>query len=71
MQHIRNLNATIRIVVVAGVIHLQTISTSRIARALGRCDGLSFVALRLLDNQFTGRGITDTGNMLFNAVHKA
>ncbi|KAJ6186687.1 hypothetical protein N7519_007988 [Penicillium mononematosum] len=69
VQHIRSLNATIRIVVVAGVIHSQAVFTSRIARALGRFDGLSFVALRLSDNQFTGRGTTDTGNRLFNTVH--
>ncbi|OQE13263.1 hypothetical protein PENFLA_c051G10458 [Penicillium flavigenum] len=69
VQHIRSLNATIRIVVVAGVIHSQAVSTSRIARALSRFDGLSFVALRLSDNQFTGRGTTDAGNRLFNTVH--
>ncbi|KAJ5189988.1 hypothetical protein N7472_009002 [Penicillium cf. griseofulvum] len=69
IHHIRSLDATIRIVVVAGVIHSQFVSTSRIARTLGRFSGLSFVALRLSDNQFTGRGITDTGNRLFNTVH--
>ncbi|KXG51995.1 uncharacterized protein PGRI_082790 [Penicillium griseofulvum] len=69
IDHIRSLHTTIPIVVVAGVIHSQTVSTSRIARALGRFSGLSFVTLRLSDNQFTGRGTTDTGNRLFNTVH--
>jgi uracil phosphoribosyltransferase len=69
IHYIRSLHATIRIVVVAGVIHSQTVSTSRIARALGRFSRLSFVALRLSDNPFTGRGTTDTGNRLFNTVH--
>lgn len=69
VEQIRSLNAAIYIVVVAGVIHSQTVSTSRIARALSRFEGLSFVALRLSDNQFTGRGTTDTGNRLFNTVH--
>ncbi|KAJ5801755.1 uncharacterized protein N7518_003823 [Penicillium psychrosexuale] len=68
VQHIRNLNATIRIVVVAGVIHSQTVSKSRIAGSFSQFDRLSFVALRLSDNQFTGRGTTDTGNRLFNTV---
>lgn len=71
VQHIRTLHSTIRIVVVAGVIHSQTVSATRIARALGRFNGLSFVALRLSDNQFTGRGTTDTGNRLFNTLHMA
>ncbi|KGO75992.1 hypothetical protein PITC_011490 [Penicillium italicum] len=70
-QHIRTLHATVSIVVVAGVIHSQTVSTSRIARVLGRFNGLTFVALRLSDNKFTGRGTTDTGNRLFNTVHMA
>ncbi|CAG8902662.1 unnamed protein product [Penicillium egyptiacum] len=71
VQHIRSIHATIRIVVVAGVIHSQTVSAGRIARALGLFEGLSFTALRLSDNQFTGRGTTDTGNRLFNTVHMA
>lgn len=71
VQHIRTLYSTIRIVVVAGVIYSQTVSATRIARALGRFNGLSFVALRLSDNQFTGRGTTDTGNRLFNTLHMA
>ncbi|KAJ5953024.1 uncharacterized protein N7479_011437 [Penicillium vulpinum] len=69
VKHIRSLHSTIRIVVVAGVIHSQTVSTGMIARELGRFNGLSFVALRLSDNQFTGSGTTDTGNRLFNTVH--
>ncbi|KAJ5153658.1 uncharacterized protein N7500_009097 [Penicillium coprophilum] len=69
VHHIRSLHGTIRIVVVAGVIHSQTVSTSKTAREFGRVRELSFVALRLSDNQFTGRGTTDTGNRLFNTVH--
>lgn len=69
VQHIRNLHATIRIVVVAGVIHSPAISTSRVARSLGRFTGLYFVALRFSANQVTATGITDTGNRLFNTVH--
>ncbi|KAJ5781293.1 hypothetical protein N7457_006453 [Penicillium paradoxum] len=69
VQHIRSLHGTIRIVIVAGVIHSQTISAGRIAQTLGRIRNLSFVALRLSENKFTGRGTTDTGNRLFNTTH--
>ncbi|KAJ5425028.1 hypothetical protein N7465_000098 [Penicillium sp. CMV-2018d] len=69
VQHIRNLHATIRIVVVAGVIHSPAISRGRVARSLGRFTRLYFVALRFSANQVTATGITDTGNRLFNTVH--
>ncbi|KAJ6003761.1 hypothetical protein N7522_006453 [Penicillium canescens] len=69
VQHIRNLHSTIRIVVVAGVIQAQSVSTSEIAHELGRFRRISFVALRLSENQFTGSGITDTGNRLFGTTH--
>ena len=69
VQHIRNLHASIRIIVIAGVIQAKSVSTSRVAQELSRFRRLSFVALRLSDNQFTGRGNTDTGHRLFNTVH--
>ncbi|KAJ5742558.1 uncharacterized protein N7511_011290 [Penicillium nucicola] len=69
VRHIRQLNASIRIVVVAGVIQAKSVSTSRVAQELSRFRRLSFVALRLSDNQFTGKGSTDTGHRLFNTVH--
>lgn len=68
VQHIRSLHASIRIIVVAGVIQTKSVSTSRIAQELSRFRRLSFVALRLSDNQFTGKGPTDTGHRLFNSV---
>jgi len=66
-QHIHNLNSLIFILVIAGVIQAQSISNSVFNQA-GH-EKLSLVALRLLDNQFTGKGITDTGNRLFNTTH--
>ncbi|KAJ5463761.1 hypothetical protein N7475_008705 [Penicillium sp. IBT 31633x] len=69
VKYIRNFHATINIVIVAGVIHSDTVSTSSIARSLGRVTNLSFIALRLSDNKFVGKGNTDTGNRLFNTVH--
>ena len=69
VQHVRNLHATIRIVVVAGVAQAQSVSGGSFAQALAHHSNLSLVALRLSDNKFTGRGTTDTGNRLFNTTH--
>ncbi|KAJ5219514.1 hypothetical protein N7468_008718 [Penicillium chermesinum] len=69
VRHIRHLHASIRIIVVAGVIQAKSVSTSRVALEFSRFRRLSFIALRLSDNQFTGRGSTDTGHRLFNTVH--
>jgi uracil phosphoribosyltransferase/phosphoserine phosphatase len=69
VRHVRSLDATIHIVVIAGVVQSQVISARSLARA-PECDAnLSLVALRLSDNKFTGRGTTDTGNRLFNTTH--
>jgi len=69
LQHVRNLNATIHIVVVAGVAQAKSVSEGRLAWALAGHAKLSIVALRLSDNKFTGKGTTDTGNRLFNTTH--
>ncbi|KAJ6116213.1 hypothetical protein N7523_005894 [Penicillium sp. IBT 18751x] len=50
------------------VILNKSVSTSRIAQELSRFRHLSFVALRLSNNQFTGKGPTNTGHRLFNSV---
>ncbi len=68
VQHVRNLNATIPIVVVAGVVQAQSVSGGSLDQTLGHA-GLSVIALRLSDNKFTGRGSTDTGNRLYNTTH--
>lgn len=69
VQHVRNLHATIRIVVIAGVAQAQSVSGNSFAQALAHDAKLSLVALRLSDNKFTGKGTTDTGNRLFNTTH--
>ena len=69
VQHVRNLHATIRIVVIAGVVQAQSVSRGSLVQALACHAKLSLVALRLSDNKFTGRGTTDTGNRLFNTTH--
>lgn len=65
VQHIRNLSSSIHIVVVAGIVQARSVSEGSLA---GHTD-FSLVALRLSDDQFTGRGTTDTGNRLFNTTH--
>ena len=67
VQHIRSLHATIRIVVVAGVIQTQCMSEG--LETISQDGQLSLVALRHSDNKFTGRGGTDTGNRLFNTTY--
>lgn len=69
VQHIYSLHATIRIVVVAGVVQAQAVSGGPLAHELACHPNLSVIALRLSDNKFTGRGTTDTGNRLFNTTH--
>lgn len=68
IEHVRNLHATIRIVVVANVVQDKFISRETEAN-LARYRNVSLVALRLSKNQFTGSGGTDTGNRLFNTTH--
>ncbi len=69
IQHVRSLDTTVRIIVVAGVVQAQSLSEGVFSQAL-ECDmNLSLVALRLSSNQFTGKGTTDTGNRLFNTTH--
>ncbi len=69
VQHVRHLNATIRIVVIAAVIQADAVSEGSLAQALAHDKNLSLVSLRVSKNKFTGTGITDTGNRLYNTTH--
>ena len=69
VQHVRNLNVAIRIVILAGVVQAQSVSGGSLIQALAHPGTLTIVALRLSDNKFTGKGTTDTGNRLFNTTH--
>ena len=69
VQYIRKLHATIRIVVVAGVVQAQCLAENGIKQKLARYPRLHLIALRLSDTKFTGSGTTDTGNRLFNTTH--
>ncbi|KAI8631587.1 uracil phosphoribosyltransferase-domain-containing protein [Xylariaceae sp. FL1651] len=70
VQHIRRIHATVRIVVVAGVIQSRSIfDDGGLIHRLLEDANFSVVALRLSSNQFIGEGGTDTGNRLFNTTH--
>ena len=70
VEHVRKLHATIRIVVVAGVIQDQCISSEGgLKEKLAQHPKLHLIALRLSKTKFTGSGTTDTGNRLFNTTH--
>lgn len=72
VQHIRNLHATICIVVVAGVVQADCASGGPLSQALaGGNDTLNIVTLRVSQNKYTGSKGTDTGNRLFNSTHLA
>ncbi|KAH7120460.1 uracil phosphoribosyltransferase-domain-containing protein [Dactylonectria macrodidyma] len=69
IEHVHDLQANIRIVVVAGVVQAEALSeTHALTQLMGR-HGASIVALRLSDNKYTGTKNTDTGNRLFNTTH--
>ena len=68
VERVRKLHATIRIVVVAGVVQAQCVSRKSLIQTLARHANLYLVALRLSETKFTGSGTTDTGNRLFNTT---
>ena len=69
IEHIRSLDATIRIIVVAGTVQAKSLSDGPFSQALEQDTNLNLVALRLSHNKFTGSGSTDTGNRLFNSTY--
>ena len=69
VQHVRKLHATIRIVVVAGVVQAQCITEANFRQALAPYGKVHLIALRTSETKFTGSGTTDTGNRLFNTTH--
>ncbi len=69
VQHVRKFHATIRIVVVAGVVQGDCIAQGTLSKSLARHAGIHLVALRLSETKFVGSGTTDTGNRLFRTTH--
>ncbi|KAJ7437917.1 uracil phosphoribosyltransferase-domain-containing protein [Mycena galericulata] len=67
LRHIRTLDSTIAIVVVAGVIQAQSLSDGILGDILARDDNVGFVSMCLSDNKYTDKG-TDPGNRLFNTI---
>lgn len=70
VEHIRKLDKTIRIVVVAGVVQKNAVAAGgKLARAVAAHGGeFRLVALRFSENSYTGKGSTDTGHRLFNTT---
>ncbi|KAL8641296.1 MAG: hypothetical protein Q9228_001882 [Teloschistes exilis] len=69
VEHISNLSADIRIIVVAGVVQDKFVAGDRFAdEKTGKLD-FTLVALRVSPTKFTGSGSNDTGNRLFNTTH--
>ncbi|KAI0141191.1 uracil phosphoribosyltransferase-domain-containing protein [Hypoxylon sp. NC0597] len=68
VQHIRKINGTIPIIIVAGVVQYKVVSEGAFAQLLEGCKHLSLVALRFSETAYVGRGATDTGNRLFNTT---
>ncbi|KAH7872100.1 uracil phosphoribosyltransferase-domain-containing protein [Lentinula edodes] len=68
VRHIRKLHATIRILVVAGVIQADSLAPGGALAQIPTTE-IGFISLRLSDNKFTGKGTTDTGNRLFNTTY--
>ena len=69
VRQVRKLHATIRIVIVAGVVQAQCVSGGSLNQALAHHAKLHLIALRLSETKFIGSGTTDTGNRLFNTTH--
>ncbi|KAM0126309.1 hypothetical protein ACHAO1_010121 [Botrytis cinerea] len=68
-QHIHKLHPTVHVVVVAGVVQAESVSKGSLIYRLARSQKLDIVTLHLSNDNFTGRGTTDTGNRLFNTTH--
>lgn len=71
IRRVRLMHARIRIVVVAGVVQRQSIlpGLGRLHALAEELGGYMLATLRLSDNRFSGSGVTDTGNRLFNTTH--
>ncbi|KAI9694450.1 MAG: hypothetical protein M1822_000066 [Bathelium mastoideum] len=68
IERVLDINAALRIVTVAGVVQVGSISGDGPLALLARKKHLILVALRLSENKFKGKGATDTGNRLFNTT---
>lgn len=69
VRYIRKLHATVRIIIVAGVVQKECVSKNIPKDELAHLMGIHLVTLRYSDTKFTGSKATDTGNRLFNTTH--
>ena len=69
VQHVWNIQGSVRIVVVAGVVQSQAVDKLKLIQGPRQRNRVTLVTLRLSDNKFTGKGATDTGNRLFNTTN--
>lgn len=73
VKYLRKLSRQIRIVIVAGVAHHQTVGNDAEGGSLHNSPAslgdISLVALRISENQYKGTGGTDTGHRLSNTTH--
>lgn len=66
IEHVRKADKSVRIVVVAGVIQAKFFNKPP---AHVQTDwNVGFIAMRLSENEFKGKRLTDTGNRLFNTT---
>ncbi|KAF2658346.1 uracil phosphoribosyltransferase [Lophiostoma macrostomum CBS 122681] len=68
VKHVRQLHATIRIVIVAIVVQFESIKQGALHDLLASDERLWLVALRVSENRYTGKGSTDTGHRLFSTT---
>lgn len=69
VKHVREMNAQILIIAVAAVVQKSAMEPHGTLRRAGIGYGLTVVALRVSENKYTGYGVTDTGNRLFNTTN--
>ena len=69
VRRVRDLHATIRIVIVAGVVQAECVNGEKLTLPIAGIPQLQLVALRLSETKFVGSRETDTGNRLFNTTH--
>ncbi|KAF7588562.1 hypothetical protein BBP40_005517 [Aspergillus hancockii] len=71
IEHIRRTHATVRIIVITGVLQAQCVSGGKVVQELASHIGVHLITLRISENKYKGTGGIDTGNRLFNTVHMA
>ncbi|KAF2107057.1 uracil phosphoribosyltransferase-domain-containing protein [Lophiotrema nucula] len=69
IRHIHGLDKSLRIVVIANIVQIQSIQKGGKMLALGKDIKFDLITLRTSETSFVGSKETDTGNRLFNSTH--